>query len=65
MAYICLSRSRAAVQHAFGPLIGNRVSAVHSAQKRATDGSVGVGVSAAHDGVQLGFLKVRGMQELP
>jgi len=60
-----LSGRRAAVQHAFGPLGGNRVPAPHSAKKRATNGGVGVGVSAAHDGVNDGFLQVRGMQKLP
>ena len=60
-----LSGRRAAVQHAFGPLVGNRVPAPHSAKKRATDGGVGVGVSAAHNGVHNGFLQIRGMQKLP
>ena len=60
-----LSGRRAAVQHAFDPLAGDGVPAMHSAQKRATDGGVGVSVSAAHDGVHNGFLQARGMQELP
>lgn len=60
-----LSGRRAAVQHAFAPLVGNRASTPHSAKKRATDSSVGVGVSFAHDGVNDGFFLVRGMQKLP
>ena len=58
-----LSVRWAAVQHAYGPLVGNRVPTPHSAKKRATNG--GVGVSAPHDGVNDGFLQVRGMQKLP
>ena len=49
-----LSSRRAAGQHAFGPLAGNRVPALHSAKKRVTDGGVGVGISAADD-VHQGF----------
>jgi len=54
-----LSGRRAAVQHALGPLGGNRVSTPNSAQKRATNGGVGVGdVSVSHDGDHQSFLQV-------
>ena len=50
-AYMRLSGRRAAFEQGFDPLAGDSVPAVHSTQKRATYGSVGVGVSATHDGV--------------
>ena len=60
-----LSGLRAAVQYALGPLVGNRRPTPDSAQKRASDGGVGVGISATHDCVNYCLLQILGMQELP
>ena len=51
MTHIRLSRCRAAIEQGFNPLAGDGVPAEHGTQKRATDGGVGVSVSAAHDGI--------------
>jgi len=64
-AYMRLSGRRAAFEQGFDPSAGDSVPAVHSTQKRATYGSVGVGVSATHDGVHHGLFQIWSMQELP
>ncbi len=56
---------RTAVAQAFSPLRGNRVPTVYGANERPADGRIGVGVSAAHDGVDHGFLQILRMEELP
>ena len=56
---------RTAVTQAFSPLRGNRVPTVYGANERPADGRIGVGVSAAHDGVDHGFLQIFRMEELP
>mgnify|MGYP005839663603 CR=1 FL=1 len=65
MAHIRLSRCGAAFEQGFYPLAGDGVPAVHSAQQRAADGGICVGVSPALDGVHHGILQIRSMQELP
>jgi hypothetical protein len=65
MVHIRPSCCGAAIEQGVDPLAGDSVSAGHSAQQRATDGGVGVGVSPAHNGVHNGFLQIRGMQKLP
>ena len=46
-----LSGCRTAVQQRSDPLLGNGLSPVYCTKEGATDGRVGVGIPASHDGI--------------
>lgn len=49
MTYMGLSGGRAAIQHALNPPVWNGDTAVYGTQKSTTNGSVGIGITAADD----------------